>query len=109
MVEYALNFDNVFKSLGDPTRRDILQRLTRGELTVGAIAERYAMSLAAISKHLSILQRAKLVSKRRQGNEQVVSLNPATLATTTEYLRNYQVYWDETLASLDRYLGEERK
>ncbi len=106
MVEYALNFDNVFKSLGDPTRRDILQRLTRGELTVGAIAERYTMSLAAISKHLSMLQRANLVTKRRQGNEQVVSLNPTTLATTTEYLRNYQVYWEETLASLDRYLEQ---
>jgi len=106
MVEYTLNFDTVFKSLGDPTRRDILQRLTRGDLTVGAIAERYTMSLAAISKHLSMLQRANLVSKRRQGNEQIVSLNPATLATATEYLRNYQVYWEETLASLDRYLEQ---
>jgi len=101
MVEYSLQLDSIFGSLADPTRRDILQRLGGGELSVGEIARPYHMTFAAISKHLKVLEKAQLVVKRRRGREQIVELTPGALAEAGEYLRRYEQLWQRRLDALD--------
>lgn len=107
MVEYAMQLDNVFGSLADPTRRDILSRLQLGELNVSEIASVYDMSLAAISKHLKILEQARLIRKRRQGKERLVSLDPAAMRQAADYLKQYEQLWNERLDRLDEFLKEQ--
>lgn len=104
MVEYTLSLDSVFGSLADPTRRDILERVSDKELTVSEIALPYDMSLAAVSKHIKILERAKLVVKRKRGKEQMVSMNALVLADASEYLQQYKELWEQRLDSLGAYL-----
>lgn len=84
MVEYTL--DTIFSSLADPIRRDILQRVGENELSVNEIALPYDVSLAAVSKHLKILEQAKLVIKRRRGKQQLVRANLDGLTDATEFL-----------------------
>lgn len=109
MVEYAANLDTVFKSLGDPTRRDILRRLTLGDFTVSDIAQNYSVSLAAISKHLQVLERAKLIRKRKNGNEHIVGLSPATLKTAAQHLQYYQKFWESEFDALETYLESNKE
>ena len=104
MVEYALSLDSIFSSLSDPTRRDILSRVANQELTVSEIAQPYDMSLAAISKHLKILEKARLIIKRKRGKEQLVQLRPQSLAEANEYLEWYRSLWEDRLDSLEAYL-----
>jgi DNA-binding transcriptional ArsR family regulator len=106
MVEYTLSLDSIFGSLADPTRRDILQRVAGQELTVGEIAQPYDMSLAAISKHLKVMERAKLIIKRRKGKEQMVRLAPRAFADASEYLEWYKQRWESRFDSLENYLKE---
>lgn len=106
MVEYSLQLDSVFGSLADSTRRDILKRVARSELSVGEIAHSYDMSLAAVSKHLKILEQAKLVVKRRRGKQQLVKAAPKTLADAEKYLEQYSQMWEQRLDSLEKYLKE---
>jgi DNA-binding transcriptional ArsR family regulator len=89
MVEYSLSLDEVFGSLADPTRRDILQRTALSELSVSEIAKSYDMSLAAVSKHLKILEKATLVVKRRRGKQQLVQASPLALKDVTDYVEQY--------------------
>jgi DNA-binding transcriptional ArsR family regulator len=95
MVEYSVQLDAVFSSLADPTRRDILQRVSLTELSVSDIAVRYDMTLAAISKHLKILEQAGLITKRRQGKHQLVSAAPGAFKDASEYLRQYEQLWNQ--------------
>src|SRR3982750_1805027 len=95
MVEYVMQLDGIFGSLADPTRRDILGRLMGGELNVSEVAEPYDISLAAISKHLKILEQACLIRKRRQGKERIVSLEPAAMRQAAVYLKQYEQLWNE--------------
>ena len=106
MVEYTFPLDSIFSSLADPTRRDILARVAQAELTVSEIAMPYDMSLAAVSKHLKILERAKLVVKRKRGKEQLVTMNAQGLADANQYLQQYKQLWEQRLDSLDEYLKE---
>jgi DNA-binding transcriptional ArsR family regulator len=107
MVEYTLPLDSLFGSLADPTRRDILSRLQLGRLNVSEIAEPYDMSLAAVSKHLKILEQAKLIMKRRKGKEQIVSLQPATMMQAADYFKQYEQMWAERFDRLEMFLKEE--
>ncbi len=109
MVEYTLNLDSIFSSLADPTRRDILRRVSDHELSVSQIAEPYHLTFAAVSKHLKVLERARLIIKRRKGKEQLVQIAPQTLASADEYLEFYRKFWENKFDSLDNYLKEEKK
>ena len=104
MVEHTLQLNNIFASLADPTRRDILKRVARAELSVTEIAEPYHISLAAISKHLKILEKAKLIFKRREGKQQLVLAAPSTVKEATAYLESYQKMWEHRLDSLENFL-----
>ncbi|HEY5442818.1 MAG TPA: metalloregulator ArsR/SmtB family transcription factor [Candidatus Saccharimonadales bacterium] len=104
MVEYTLQLDSIFGSLADPTRRDILRQVGPRELSIGEIAAHYDLTFAAVSKHLKILEKAKLVIKRRRGKQQLVRLSPEALTSATDYLESYRQLLEERLDSLEDYL-----
>jgi DNA-binding transcriptional ArsR family regulator len=106
MVEYAYSLDNVFSALSDPTRRDMLQRLSSAEFTVGQLAKNYDLTFAAVSKHLKVLEKAKMITKRKKGKEQIVNIAPQPLADASEYLDWYKKLWEVRLDSLAAYLEE---
>jgi DNA-binding transcriptional ArsR family regulator len=86
--------DNLFKALADPTRRALLERLTRdGDLTVHALTERAGVSQPMVSKHLSALKRAKLVHHRRDGRETHYSARPEALAPLVDWIGHYGAFW----------------
>lgn len=105
MVEQTL--DTIFSSLADPTRRDILTRVARAELSVGELVTRYDMSFAAISKHLKVLERARLITKRKEGKKHMVSLAPGALKSADEYLEQYRLMWQSRHDKLDQLLKGE--
>ncbi len=107
MVEYIMNLDMIFSSLADPTRRDIIARVARAELSVGELVEKYDMSFAAISKHLKVLERANLITKRKEGKKQMVTLAPHALRSADEYLEQYKQMWEQKFSKLDEILKEE--
>jgi DNA-binding transcriptional ArsR family regulator len=108
MVEQVIELDSIFHSLADPTRRDILSRVARAELSVGELVEKYEISFAAISKHLNVLEKAKLIVKRREGKKQMVTLAPGALMTADEYLEQYRQIWEQKFSKLDTLLKEEQ-
>lgn len=108
MVEYTLSLDSIFGSLADPTRRDILQRVSNEELSVSEIAFPYDLTLAAVSKHLKILEKAKLIIKNRRGKQQFVQLAPQALKDADEYLEQYRRVMTARFDSLEQYLNESK-
>jgi len=108
MVESNPTLDLVFGSLADPVRRDIVRRVAGRELSVSEVAEPYAMSLAAVSKHLKVLERAKLVIKRRRGKQQLVQLAPDALMTASDFLDFYRSFTEQKLDSLEQFLEKEK-
>jgi DNA-binding transcriptional ArsR family regulator len=108
MVEYSIELDSIFSSLADATRRDILTRVAQAELSVGEIARKYDISFAAISKHLNVLERARLITKRREGKQQMVTLAPGALRSADEYLEQYRQMWEQRFNKLDELIKEER-
>ena len=99
MVEQ--NLDLVFRALADPTRRAILARLAGGEATVGALSEPFPISLAAVSKHLGVLERAGLVTREARGRERLCRMNPAALEDARAWLEFHERFWSERLDALD--------
>jgi DNA-binding transcriptional ArsR family regulator len=93
-----------FAALADPTRRAILERLASGEATVGQLAEPFAMTLPAISKHLSVLERAGLVAKERDGQRRNCRITATPLRGATSWLEEYRRHWEANLDHLDAYL-----
>lgn len=93
-------------ALADSTRRSILERAAKAELSVGEIARHYTMSLAAVSKHIKVLERANFIIKKRRGKEQVVLVVPETIDLAREHLRRYGRMWDERFGKLDKLLEE---
>jgi DNA-binding transcriptional ArsR family regulator len=89
MVEYDISLDEVFSALADPTRRDILNRTALSELTVSEIAAVYDMSLAAVSKHLKVLEAAGLIMKRRRSRQILVCAVPPAVGSAAGYLQEY--------------------
>jgi DNA-binding transcriptional ArsR family regulator len=96
----------VFGALADPTRRAILARLAAGESSVTKLAEPFAMSLPAVSKHLKMLERAGLISRGRQAQWRPCRLAPEALREATEWLDAYRQFWDESLDRLAEHLRE---
>ncbi|SDP16846.1 DNA-binding transcriptional regulator, ArsR family [Pedococcus dokdonensis] len=94
-----------FAALADPTRRAILERLAGGDATVGELAEPFAMSLPAISKHLSVLERAGLVAKDRDGQRRNCRITATPLKSATSWLEEYRRHWEANLDNLDAYLN----
>jgi DNA-binding transcriptional ArsR family regulator len=96
--------DRLFHALADATRRDILRRSSRGELSVSRLAEGYAMSFAAVQKHVAVLERAGLVSKHRSGREQLVRTEPDAVRRAREALDQLEQLWRERVDRMARLL-----
>lgn len=101
MVERNAYLDDLFGSLADPIRRDILRRLIDAHYTISQIAEEYDISFAAVAKHLNVLQKAKLIVKQRRGKEQIVSISPTALKDASHYLQQYEALWNTRFDALE--------
>jgi DNA-binding transcriptional ArsR family regulator len=99
-----MTLDTTFSALADPTRRAILARLARGETTVQDLAEPFAMSLPAISKHLKVLERAGLISRSREAQWRPCRIEPRALKDVDDWLDHYRRFYDESFDRLDSYL-----
>jgi DNA-binding transcriptional ArsR family regulator len=107
MVEHhPATLDFVFHALSDSTRRAILRDVTVGEKSVGELAKPYSMSLAAVSKHLQVLERAELIERKRRGQFQMVRLKPNTLRAAQEWLAFYENFWTARLDALQTHLEQ---
>jgi DNA-binding transcriptional ArsR family regulator len=98
--------DATFAALADPTRRAILARLASGDASVMELAEPFAMSQPAISKHLKVLERAGLISRGRDAQRRPRRLEAKPLAEANEWLERYREYWEENFQRLDALLQE---
>lgn len=99
--------DLVFKALADPTRRQILGLLRSGAQNVHEIAKNFQTSRPAISKHLRLLRTAGLIHTRKQGTANICELNSRPLRVVDDWLRDYEIFWDDTLGNLKNYIEEQ--
>src|SRR6266496_393728 len=98
--------DTVFAALADPTRRAILARLATGEASVTELAEPFAMTLPAVSKHLKVLERAGLIARSRERQWRPARLEAGPLKDVAEWTEQYRSFWEEIYDRLDEYLDE---
>ena len=99
----------VFGALADPTRRQILSRLSLGEATVTALAEPFPISLPAISRHLKVLERAGLIVRGRSGQFRSSTLRSDALNEAVDWMTHCRAVWDDRFARLDQHLAAQRE
>ncbi len=102
----ADRLSSTFAALADPTRRAILGRLARGEASVTELAKPFRMSLPGISKHLKVLERAKLIIRSRDAQWRPCKLEPGRLKEVADWVERYRQFWEERFDRLDAYLKE---
>ncbi len=108
MVNYqSSELDLLFYALSDPTRRGIVNMLNSKAYTIGDLAEPFDMSLAAISKHIKILEKAKLLIRKKSGRIHECSINPEAFKTVEEYIHFYTQFWNQQLDSFVAELEKE--
>jgi DNA-binding transcriptional ArsR family regulator len=95
-----------FAALSVPTRRRIIDRLTRGPATVNELADPFSISQQAISKHLAYLERARLIKKQKKGRQHLCVLKPAAIRKISDWSENYRVLWEKRFQRLDALLDE---
>jgi DNA-binding transcriptional ArsR family regulator len=103
----SLALDHTLAALADPTRRAILRRLARGEARVTEVAAPFAMSLNAVSKHIQVLERARLVKRRRAGREHFLSFDPRPLDAAAQWIERQRHFWNARLDALESALRED--
>ena len=101
--------DALFTALGDPTRRDIVARLSSGEATVKELAEPYAMSMQAVSQHIRVLERSGLISRGRHRQTRPCRLEPATLEAALSWIEESRRTWSERMDRLETHLARLQK
>jgi DNA-binding transcriptional ArsR family regulator len=110
MVELeARQLDTVFHALGDTTRRRMLGELVSGERTISQLAEPFAMSLAAASKHIKALEHAGLIRREVRGRTHLCRLDPGPLASAHQWLSFYERFWTDRLDVLEQLLRKENE
>ena len=111
MVKSSANaearLNSVFRALADSTRRSILREVALRERTVGEIAKPHRVSLAAISKHLKVLEKARLITREKRGSFQIVRINAAPMKEAESWLAYYEKFWSERLDALEELLDRE--
>jgi DNA-binding transcriptional ArsR family regulator len=108
-MQTTLEFDQVFAALADATRRDIVRRAIDAEEGVAELASHYPMSFAAVQKHVAILERAGLVTKRRIGRRKIVRTNMAGLLVARRLLDQYEELWRGRIDRMTELLGESKE
>jgi DNA-binding transcriptional ArsR family regulator len=106
MMPTDIDLDRTFSALADPTRRAILARLRAGEATVGELAEPFDISLPAVSRHLKVLERAGLISRRKEAQWRPCRLEAEPLREVVEWAAAYRGHWDANFARLDALLTD---
>ena len=110
MVKYSAmpqdHLSTTFHALSDPTRRAILSSLTTGEKTVSEIAEPFEMTMPAITKHLKVLEKAKLIERSRQAQYRPCRLHPEPLKEIDDWISSYRKFWEASFDRLDDYLQQ---
>ena len=112
MVVYQVNdieADLIFHALGDATRRDIVARALQHEQSVSTLAQHYAMSFAAVQKHVAVLERAMLITKERRGREQIVHGNVESLRRAAHLLGAYEQIWHDRAIRIGELLADPPK
>jgi DNA-binding transcriptional ArsR family regulator len=104
MVKYQDRLDAIFMALAHPARRAMLARLGRGDATVGELAEPLRMSLPAVTKHLKMLERAKLISRSRNAQWRPCRLQEAPLRTASGWIEEQRKIWESRLDRLEKHL-----
>ena len=99
--------DELFQALADPTRRDVLLRVGGGEYSVSQLAQQYPMSFAAVQKHVAVLERAGLITKRRRGREQIVLARDEGLRRAQAVLADVESVWQGRIDRMTQLLAEE--
>ncbi|HJP60232.1 MAG TPA: metalloregulator ArsR/SmtB family transcription factor [Gemmatimonadaceae bacterium] len=106
MVYHSPTLDSTFAALADPTRREILARLSKGEETISELASRFDMSLPAVSKHVHVLQAAGLAKIAKEGRVRRATLTPKPMQSAMKWIEYYREYWESELDALARYLEQ---
>ena len=106
MVEHTPDLSLIFGALADPTRRRILEMLVEGERRVTDLARPFQITLAAVSKHLRVLERAGLLIRRKDGRVHHIRANPETIDEARRWIEEYAAAWDRSFDALDRYLAD---
>ncbi|MFL5907468.1 MAG: ArsR/SmtB family transcription factor [Solirubrobacterales bacterium] len=109
MVKQSAGLDETFAALADPTRRQILVALGQGDHSVSELAAPFDISLPAISKHLSVLERAGLITREREGRVRRCHLEPEPLSDALEWIAEYGRFWEQSFDSLERLLAQQSK
>lgn len=110
MVVHELSeseIDRIFQAMADATRRDIIKQAMLREQSVSELAKRYAMSFAAVQKHVAVLERASLIAKQRRGREQIVQANPESLRRAARLLEAYEDIWRERANRIGEILSNQ--
>jgi DNA-binding transcriptional ArsR family regulator len=105
----ASELDAVLAAVADSTRRAIIDRLAKGPARVTDVAEPFSMSLAAVSKHVQVLEKAGLVRRSRHGREYLLALDAAPLREVARWAHRYERYWSERLDRLEAFFTEKRR
>lgn len=108
MVNYQYDLNLIFQCLADPTRRAVLEQVSKGERCIGELARPFKMSLAAVSKHVKVLETAGLIKKRKQGREAYISMNHEALMSVEQWLSCYENLWNEQFDSLESFLASKK-
>lgn len=109
MVEQCEELNAVFHALADPARRQILAALREGPKSVGELASPLAMSFAGASKHIGVLENARLVRRRKRGRSRICTLRAGRLTAAERWIRTYTDYWNERLDLLEEAIEEENQ
>jgi DNA-binding transcriptional ArsR family regulator len=99
--------DALFHALADRTRRDIMRRVLAGEHSVSALAAKYEMSFAAVQKHVAVMEKAGLLTKRRSGREQLASGDVATVRSVASMLTELEQVWRDRIARIDELISSD--
>jgi DNA-binding transcriptional ArsR family regulator len=108
-ADQARNLDLIFGAVADATRRSMLDRLRTGALTVTELAQPYAMSLNAVSKHVKTLERAGLIRRTINGREHSCQLDAARFDEAIDWIRHYSEFWNQRIDALEKHIKEKRK
>lgn len=111
MVKQEPSLDNLFQALSDPSRRAIIEQLSRGEATVAELAEPFTsterMSWPAVSKHLHVLEKAGLIIRRKSGRTHYIRLAAGPMRDASEWLNQYRSFWEKQFDNIERLLQEQ--
>ena len=105
----SASLDQVYAAIADPTRRAILAKLAGGDVKVGSLAAAFPISFNGVSKHVKVLERAGLLSRRVDGREHWLRLRPKPLETAAEWLEAYRAFWQARLDVLEAVLLDEQR